>query len=106
MEDDGPVEDEEGLIDEEPTPLSPIPSPYRPYYQPYCNHGNSPLLMRTLRMHVPPLSHLDTFTYVSQPISGQKRKLTFPYELARLTDLLGKRVTTNDPPQFKIGKYS
>lgn len=73
MDDDGPVEDEEGLTDEESAPPTPPSSPYKPCYQPCRHHGKSHILMRTMRMHVPQVYHLETFAYVSRLIIGQKR---------------------------------
>lgn len=109
IDDDSPVEDKEGLNDEEPSHPTLPSSTHSPFYQPYRFHGKSPLLMRTPRMHVHPVYHLETFTYVSRqtrPISGQKRKPTFSHELAWLTNLINKRKDTDDPPWFEIGKYS
>lgn len=65
-----------------------------------------PLLMRTPRIRVPPLSQVNTFTYVSQTISGKKTKLKFFHEPNWLSDLLRKRRDTDNPPLFEIGESS
>lgn len=57
-------------------------------------------------MSVPLVSHLDTFSYLSQSTSCQKRKPTSPLEPSWLTNMLKKRRITNGPPRFEKGESS
>lgn len=65
IDDDDPIEDKESLNGEEPTPSTPPYSPSRPYYHPYHHNCKGPFLMRTPRIGISPVYHLDPSTHVS-----------------------------------------